>query len=125
MGSLMVRGVVYGLSKCGGCGLWMYHLLQILKRGVWFIHAQGVNITCVYVGSALGQLLESVTEARKLEVENGHQWKQTKHLLKYIKNQEREITKTERWVWLGNKPWVWLRDEVWVWLMRYHCEWVW
>lgn len=43
-------------------------------------------------------LLESVTEARKLEVESGYQWKQTKHLLKYIKNQEREITRTERLV---------------------------
>lgn len=47
-------------------------------------------------GSVLQRLLEAVTEARKLEVENGHQWKQTKYLLKYIKNQEREIVKTER-----------------------------
>ena len=47
-------------------------------------------------GGALQRLLEAVTEARKLEVENGHQWKQTKNLLKYIKNQERESVKTER-----------------------------
>ena len=44
--------------------------------------------------------MEAVTEARKLEVESGYQWKQTKHYLKYIKNQEREITRTER---LGQK----------------------
>ena len=48
------------------------------------------------VGHALQRLLEAVTEARKLEVENGHQWKQTKHLLKYIKNQEKEIARTEK-----------------------------
>ena len=48
------------------------------------------------VGSAMQRLLEAVTEARKLDVENCHQWKQTKHLLKYIKNQEREIGRTER-----------------------------
>ena len=47
-------------------------------------------------GGALQRLLGAVTEARKLEVENGHQWKQTKNLLKYIKNQERESVKTER-----------------------------
>lgn len=48
------------------------------------------------VSPALRQLLEMTTEARKLEAENAHQWKQTKHLLKYIKNQERDIGKTER-----------------------------
>lgn len=44
----------------------------------------------------LQQLLESVTEAKKFETENAHKWKQIKHLLKYVKNQEKEITKTER-----------------------------
>ena len=51
---------------------------------------------CVCAGEVLQELLAAVTEARKLEVENGYQWKQTKHLLKYIKNQEREIARTER-----------------------------
>ncbi len=59
------------------------------------VHVQFIR-TCTCAGSALQRLLEAVTEARKLDVENGHQWKQTKHLLKYIKNQERELAKTER-----------------------------
>ena len=50
------------------------------------------------IGGALQRLLEAVAEAKKLEVENSHQWKQTKNLLKYIKNQERESVKTERLV---------------------------
>ena len=58
----------------------------------------GIEHACCFccLGDMLLQLLESVTEARKLEVESGYQWKQTKHLLKYIKNQEREIARTER-----------------------------
>lgn len=40
--------------------------------------------------------IDLVTEARKLEAENAHQWKQTKHLLKYIKNQEKDISRTEK-----------------------------
>ena len=55
--------------------------------------------TLTHSGSlALQQLLESVTEAKKFETENAHKWKQIKHLLKYVKNQEKEITKTERLV---------------------------
>ena len=42
--------------------------------------------------------IDLVTEARKLEAENAHQWKQTKHLLKYIKNQEKDISRTEKLV---------------------------
>ena len=42
--------------------------------------------------------VDLVTEARKLEAENAHQWKQTKHLLKYIKNQEKDISRTEKLV---------------------------
>jgi len=42
--------------------------------------------------------VEAVTEAKKLEAENAHQWKQTKHLLKYIKNQEKDIGRNERCV---------------------------
>ena len=45
---------------------------------------------------ALRQLMDSVVEARKLEAENAHQWRLAKLLLKFIKNQEREITKTEK-----------------------------
>ena len=37
-------------------------------------------------------------EARKLEAENAHQWRLTKLLLKFIKNQEREISKSEKYV---------------------------
>ena len=47
--------------------------------------------------TALRQLMEAVTEAKKLEAENAHQWKQTKHLLKYIKNQEKEVGRNERY----------------------------
>lgn len=60
------------------------------------VPAQGHVCVLTFAGGALQRLLEAVTEARKLEVENGHQWKQTKNLLKYIKNQERESVKTER-----------------------------
>ena len=49
-------------------------------------------------GSALRRHMEMVIEARKLDVEGAHQWKQIKHLLKYIKCQEKEISKTERYV---------------------------
>ena len=45
---------------------------------------------------ALRQLMDVVVEAKKLEAENAHQWRLTKLLLKFIKNQEREITKTEK-----------------------------
>ena len=40
--------------------------------------------------------MEAVMEARKLEAEGSHQWKQTKHLLKYVKNQEKDISRTEQ-----------------------------
>lgn len=40
--------------------------------------------------------MEMTTEVRKLESECAHQWKQTKHLLRYIKNQEKEISRTEK-----------------------------
>ena len=45
---------------------------------------------------ALRQLMDVVVEAKKLEAENAQQWRMTKLLLKFIKNQEREITKTEK-----------------------------
>ncbi len=40
--------------------------------------------------------IDVTLDASKLEAENSYQWKQTKHLLKYIKNQEKEISKTEK-----------------------------
>ena len=40
--------------------------------------------------------MREVVQGRKLEAENAHHWRQTKHLLRYIKAQEREIGKTER-----------------------------
>ena len=46
--------------------------------------------------TALRSHVAVLAEARKLEVEGTHQWKQTKHLLKYIKNQEQDIARTER-----------------------------
>ena len=52
--------------------------------------------THTHTHTALRQLMEAVTEAKKLEAENAHQWKQTKHLLKYIKNQEKEMGRNER-----------------------------
>ena len=52
--------------------------------------------TALVLGCGLQRFVEVVSEAKKLEVESAHQWKQTKHLLKYIKNQEKEIVKTER-----------------------------
>ena len=70
------------------------HPLDLVRAFV--SHTQIYATPTVYAGTAVQRLLEAVTEARKLEVEHGHQWKQTKHLLKYIKNQEREIVKTER-----------------------------
>ena len=42
------------------------------------------------------ELMREVVVGRKLEAENAHHWRQTKHLLRYIKAQEREIGKTER-----------------------------
>ena len=82
----------------------------------------GIEYACCYccLGDMLLQLPEMVTEARKLEVESGYQWKQTKHLLKYIKNQEREIARTERsgvggvsdknmWVWPVRRLFGWGR----------------
>ena len=42
--------------------------------------------------------MKEVVEGRKLETENAHHWRQTKHLLRYVKAQEREIGKTERFV---------------------------
>ena len=53
--------------------------------------------THTHTHTALRQLMEAVTEAKKLEAENAHQWKQTKHLLKYIKNQEKEVGRNERY----------------------------
>ena len=53
--------------------------------------------TRTHTHTALRQLMEAVTEAKKLEAENAHQWKQTKHLLKYIKNQEKEVGRNERY----------------------------
>ncbi len=41
--------------------------------------------------------MEVTTEARKVEAESAYQWKQTKHLLKYIRNQERDVARTERY----------------------------
>ena len=40
--------------------------------------------------------IEAVTEVSKLDTECSYQWKQTKHLLRYIKNQEKEISRTEK-----------------------------
>jgi uncharacterized coiled-coil protein SlyX len=45
---------------------------------------------------AFTKYMETVIEGRRLETECSHQWKQTKHLLRYIKNQEKEISKTEK-----------------------------
>ena len=51
----------------------------------------------IFAGTqALRQLMDCVVEAKKLEAENAHQWRMTKLLLKFIKNQEREISKTEK-----------------------------
>ena len=44
----------------------------------------------------LHELMREVVEGRKMETENAHHWRQTKHLLRYVKAQEREIGKTER-----------------------------
>ena len=73
---------------------------EVLK----FVDDNGVYL-CVPPGGGGGgcgprQLLEVVTESRRLETETAHQWKQTKYLLKFIKNQEREMSKTERY-WGG------------------------
>ena len=46
---------------------------------------------------ALQDLMKEVVQGRKLETENAHHWRQTKHLLRYVKAQEREIGKTERY----------------------------
>ena len=55
---------------------------------------------CVCVDApALHDLMKEVVERRKCETENVHHWRQTKHLLRYIKAQEREIGKTERYSW--------------------------
>ena len=56
------------------------------------------NLLLIFLAGtqALRHLMEVVVEAKKLEVENAHQWRMTKLLLKFIKNQEREITKTEK-----------------------------
>lgn len=83
-----VQGVVNAACRAetgGGCGGCLSVCLSVVAR-----------VCGLFPGSALQRLLEAVTEAKKLEVENAHQWKQTKHLLKYIKNQEREIAKSER-----------------------------
>jgi hypothetical protein len=44
----------------------------------------------------LHELMREVVEGRKMATENAHHWRQTKHLLRYVKAQEREIGKTER-----------------------------
>ncbi|CAI8056098.1 Kinesin-like protein KIF18A [Geodia barretti] len=46
--------------------------------------------------AGMQELMREVVVGRKLEAENAHHWRQTKHLLRYIKAQEREIGKTER-----------------------------
>ena len=46
--------------------------------------------------SPLQTYIDKVTEVCKLETESIHQWKQIKHLLKYIKNQEKDTAKTEK-----------------------------
>lgn len=57
-----------------------------------------INASCSASSAmpALQQLMETCVAAKKLESENAYQWKQTKHLLKYIKSQEKEISRTER-----------------------------
>ena len=47
----------------------------------------------------LHELMREVVEGRKMATENAHHWRQTKHLLRYVKAQEREIGKTERYMY--------------------------
>ncbi|XP_003387534.1 PREDICTED: kinesin-like protein KIF18A [Amphimedon queenslandica] len=44
----------------------------------------------------VSKYVEAVTENSKLDSECSYQWRQTKHLLRYIKNQEKEISRTEK-----------------------------
>ena len=69
-----------------------------MYMGFFFLPLQQKFIVYVFLAGsqALRQLMEVVVEAKKLEAENAHQWRMTKLLLKFIKNQEREITKTEK-----------------------------
>lgn len=61
------------------------------------LYPQCSHVLLVENSSALRYYVEAVTDARKLEAENSHQWKQVKQLLKYVKNQERETARTEKY----------------------------
>ena len=61
-------------------------------------HTLAESMVGVSQSSALRQHMETVRDARRLEVEVSHQWRQAKNLFRHISNQEKEMNRTEKYV---------------------------